>query len=45
MKPVFGIDWNGDGQLDWQDAAIDMAIMQEEMDRGQEEDEEDEEEL
>ena len=37
---VLGIDWNGDGQLDWQDEAIDFAIMQEEMDREEEEEDE-----
>ncbi|MCR4805768.1 MAG: hypothetical protein K5981_09035 [Clostridia bacterium] len=36
---VLGIDWNGDGRLDWQDEAIDFAIMQEEMDREEAEDE------
>ena len=41
MGSILGIDWNGDGQLDWQDAAVDMAVIQEEMDREQDEEEED----
>lgn len=33
MKPLFGIDWNGDGKLDGDDAFMDIMIMQNDMER------------
>ena len=33
LKPVLGIDWNKDGKLDWQDAAVDQAVIRQGKDK------------
>ena len=29
LKPISGVDWNKDGKLDWQDAAVDRDVLRE----------------